>query len=135
MNNHWETHLYTYAVALTQGAAILPENLQGMRQKAINHGHTEGECQRVESEPMEYVRHGFSRSAVVGKNTTARGGGTTRKGYHLKNGVRLISCRSAYGATAAVWLTWAGAPMIMPRDQIAAWLRTARRHQFVEATL
>ena len=35
MKRHWETHLYTYAVALSQGAAILPVNLAGMRAKAI----------------------------------------------------------------------------------------------------
>lgn len=32
---HWETHLYTYAVALTQGTAIRPENLEGMKKKAV----------------------------------------------------------------------------------------------------
>lgn len=72
MTRHWETHLYTYAVALTQGAAILPEKLQGMRQKAISHGHTEGECQIVEADPMEYVQEGFSRLSVLGKAVTMR---------------------------------------------------------------
>ncbi|MFP3384975.1 hypothetical protein [Tritonibacter sp. SIMBA_163] len=55
---HWETHLYTFAVALTAGDAIKPENLAGMRKKAIGHGHTEGECQIVEKDPVRYVRTG-----------------------------------------------------------------------------
>lgn len=55
---HWETHLYTYAVALTQGDKIRPENLSGMRDKAIRHGHTEGECQRVEADPAYWIRTG-----------------------------------------------------------------------------
>lgn len=55
---HWETHLYTYAVALTHGAKIAPENLAGMRAKAVAHGHTEGECQLVEKNTELYIRTG-----------------------------------------------------------------------------
>jgi len=49
--------------------------------------------------------------------------------------VRLISCRSDYGRTAAIWPTWGGGAMNMPRDQVAAWLRTARRENYIEAIL
>lgn len=55
---HWETHLYTYAVALTQGGKIKPENLAGMRRKAIKHGHSEGECLCVERAPSHYIQTG-----------------------------------------------------------------------------
>lgn len=58
---------------------------------------------------------------------------TNSKTYLLKSGVRLISSRSAYGKAAAVWLTWNDYPMNMPRDQIAAWLRTSRRENYIEA--
>jgi hypothetical protein len=58
MPNHWETHLYGYAVALTQGAKIKPENLEGMRAKAIRHGHTEGACMLVEANPQQYISTG-----------------------------------------------------------------------------
>lgn len=57
--NHWETHLYTYAVALTQGYKIKPENLAGMRAKAINHGHTEAECVFVEHNTHLYIAKGI----------------------------------------------------------------------------
>jgi hypothetical protein len=56
--NHWETHLYTFAVAMTQGDKIKPENLQGVRVKAIKHGHTEAECLAVEYNPQHYVTTG-----------------------------------------------------------------------------
>lgn len=69
---HWETHLYTFAVALTQGAAIKPENLKGMRAKAIRKGHTEGECQIVEADPLAYVRDGFKQIGTLGKAITMR---------------------------------------------------------------
>lgn len=55
---HYETHLYTYAIALTQGSAIRPDNLAGMRAKAIAKGHTEGECLCVERNPSHYIRTG-----------------------------------------------------------------------------
>lgn len=55
---HYETHLYTYAVALTQGARIAPENLAGMRAKAILNGHTEGECLCVAKDAGHYIRTG-----------------------------------------------------------------------------
>lgn len=58
MTRHWETHLYTFAVALIAGDKIKPENLAGMRSKAISHGHTEGECLCVERDPSLYVRTG-----------------------------------------------------------------------------
>lgn len=72
MTPHWETHLYTYAVCLTQGPKIKPENLAGIRAKAILRGHTEGECQLVEADPMEYVRDGFKNLSVLGKAVTMR---------------------------------------------------------------
>ncbi|WP_141117896.1 hypothetical protein [Leisingera sp. JC1] len=50
--------IYTYAVALSQGAAILPANLAGMRAKAISKGHTEGQCQIVERDPMRFIKTG-----------------------------------------------------------------------------
>lgn len=56
--NHWETHLYGFAVALTQGEKIKPENLQGMRDKAIKHGHTEEECIFVEGNAPLYIAKG-----------------------------------------------------------------------------
>ena len=59
----------------------------------------------------------------------------SRKVYRLKSGVRLISCRSDYGRTAAIWPTGGGGAMNMPRDQVAAWLRTARRENYIEAIL
>lgn len=58
---HYETHLYTYAVMLTRGDRISPENIRGVRAKAIANGHTEGECRMVESNVQEYIRRGFSR--------------------------------------------------------------------------
>ena len=58
--NHWETHLYGFAVALTQGEKIKPENLQGMRDKAIRHGHTELECLFVEQNTQLYIAKGIS---------------------------------------------------------------------------
>lgn len=60
---HWESMLYTYAVALTCGDRIKPENLAGMRRKALRMGHTEGECLCVELDPAFYVRTGqFARA-------------------------------------------------------------------------
>lgn len=58
--NHWETHLYGFAVALTQGKKIRPENLQRMRDKAIKHGHTEEECVFVEGNTQFYIAKGVS---------------------------------------------------------------------------
>lgn len=58
MSSHWETMLYTYAVALTQGRRIASDNLAGIRSKTIRMGHTEGECQCVESNPRLYIRTG-----------------------------------------------------------------------------
>lgn len=55
---HWETHLYTYAVALIMGASILPHNLQGMKRKAIRNGHTKAEVKAVEADPLAYVQTG-----------------------------------------------------------------------------
>lgn len=57
---HWESHLYTYAVALTQGAAITPENLTGMKNRAKSNGHTEEECRAVEAEPQKFIQDGYS---------------------------------------------------------------------------
>lgn len=56
--NYWETHLYTYAVALTQGPKIKPENLAGMRSKALRNGHTEGQCLCVEKDPKHFIQTG-----------------------------------------------------------------------------
>jgi len=58
VEKHWETHLYTYAVMLTQGDAIKPENLAGVRAKAARHGHTEGELLLVEADPLKYIKTG-----------------------------------------------------------------------------
>lgn len=58
MTKHFETHLYTFAVALTQGHAILPANLAGMRAKALMHGHTEAECSGIEANPQAYITDG-----------------------------------------------------------------------------
>jgi hypothetical protein len=55
---HWETHLYTYAVALTQGDRITPDNLAGMRRKAIAHGHTDRDCQSVETNSSTFIKTG-----------------------------------------------------------------------------
>lgn len=55
---HWETHLYTYAVALTQGDKVKRENLEGMRLKAIKHGHSEAECRAVCYNPQAYISTG-----------------------------------------------------------------------------
>ncbi|MFY0633666.1 MAG: hypothetical protein JXQ91_07635 [Vannielia sp.] len=57
---HWETHLYTFAVMLTQGDRIKPENLAGVRAKAKMRGHTEGDCQLVERDPQAFIRDGFA---------------------------------------------------------------------------
>ena len=56
--NHWETHLYTYAVMLAQGDKIKPRNLAGVRAKAMRHGHTEAECMAVETDPQNYIKTG-----------------------------------------------------------------------------
>lgn len=56
--NHWETHLYTFAVALQQGAKIRAVNLERMRAKAIRFGHTESECQFVEQHTQLYISTG-----------------------------------------------------------------------------
>jgi len=58
MSKHWETHLYTYAVALIVGAAIKPDNLRGMKRKALRHGHTPGEVSAMEADPLTYVQTG-----------------------------------------------------------------------------
>jgi hypothetical protein len=68
--NHWETHLYTYAVALQQGTKIRLVNLEGMRAKAIRFGHTEGECQFVEQHTQLYIS--------TGKLVVTRHGGQAR---------------------------------------------------------
>lgn len=66
--NHWETHLYGFAVALTQGAKIKPENLQGMRDKALRHGHTEAECLFVEQNAQLYIAKGILELESVREN-------------------------------------------------------------------
>ena len=55
---HYETHLYTYANFLYAGEKIKPDNLIKMRDKAIRNGHTEGECQCVELDPLYYIKTG-----------------------------------------------------------------------------
>jgi|GEM_PF-6030467 len=57
--NHWETHLYSYAVALTQGDKIKPKNLAALKKKAINHGHSEQECRLVETHTNHYIANGL----------------------------------------------------------------------------
>ena len=59
--NHWETHLYTYAVMLTQGDKIRPENLAGVRKKALRFGHTERECCAVERNAQRYISTGIAK--------------------------------------------------------------------------
>lgn len=66
--NHWETHLYTYAVALTQGDKITPDNLAGMRAKAIKHGHTEADCAFVESNTRLFIAKGVLASEPEREN-------------------------------------------------------------------
>lgn len=61
---HWQTHLYTYAVMLTQGDAIKPENLAGVRAKALRHGHTPLEVVSVELDPQAYIRTGKTAQAI-----------------------------------------------------------------------
>ena len=56
--NYWETHLYTFAVAVSQGDNIKPENLAGMRRKAINNGHSEADCQFVVDNNKLYISKG-----------------------------------------------------------------------------
>lgn len=58
MQRHWETRIYTYAVMLTQGDKIKPENLSGVRRKALNRGHTEGELLCIENDPARFIRTG-----------------------------------------------------------------------------
>ena len=58
---HWETHLYTYAVALTRGDKIKPENLVVYRSKALRHGHTEEECRSVEQNTALYIEKGIAK--------------------------------------------------------------------------
>lgn len=55
INRHWETHLYTFAVAYSQRLRITPENLAGMRAKAIRHGHPEWQCAAVEANPSQFI--------------------------------------------------------------------------------
>ncbi|QDP64860.1 MAG: hypothetical protein Unbinned5081contig1001_17 [Prokaryotic dsDNA virus sp.] len=56
--HYWETHLYTYAVALIVGQAILVENMAAIRKKAIRHGHTVSEVRAVEADPVAYAQTG-----------------------------------------------------------------------------
>lgn len=54
---YWETHLYTYAVALTQGLAIRSENLKGIRAKAIKEqGY--GTVLLLELDPSHFISTG-----------------------------------------------------------------------------
>ena len=73
---HWETHLYTYAVALTQGQHIKPENLAGMRRKAIKNGHSETECLFVQENTTLYISKGIvdleGFISRIGNGTLAR---------------------------------------------------------------
>lgn len=55
IKRHWETHLYTFAVAYSQRLRIKPENLAGMRRKAIKHGHTEAQCAAVEADASRFI--------------------------------------------------------------------------------
>ena len=58
MTHHAETHLYTFAVALTQFDAIKPSNLEGVRLKALAHGFTEGDILAVNIDPQTYIKTG-----------------------------------------------------------------------------
>lgn len=55
---HYETHLYTYAVALTQGDLIRADNLKKLRNKTLRDGHSEGEILCVERGPSHYIKTG-----------------------------------------------------------------------------
>ena len=54
---YWQTHLYTYAVSLSLGDLIRPENLAGQRAKAARH-HTAAEIEGVELCPWAFMRYG-----------------------------------------------------------------------------
>lgn len=56
---HYESHLYSYAVALTQGDRIAPDNLKKLRAKAARHHFTEGDLQAVEADPELYIQTGL----------------------------------------------------------------------------
>ena len=51
MPRHWETYLYSFAVAYAQRQ----ENAAAMRRKAIAHGHTEAQCAAVEAHPRRFI--------------------------------------------------------------------------------
>lgn len=59
MTPHYQTHLYGFAYAVLQKQA----NETAMRRKALANGHTEGECQLVENNPLEYIHNGFKNPA------------------------------------------------------------------------
>lgn len=58
IENHWKTHLFTYAVSYWNRANFTPEDLASIRDKAIRAGHTEGQCQRVEFDPAHFIKTG-----------------------------------------------------------------------------
>jgi len=68
--NHWETHLYTYAVALTQGDKIRPENLAGTRAKAIKEQGL-GIVLLLELDPQLYISTGKTTSPSARQEATS----------------------------------------------------------------
>lgn len=54
---HWETHLYTYAVALTQGIKIRPDNLAGIKAKAVKEQGL-GTVLLLELDPQYFIKTG-----------------------------------------------------------------------------
>jgi hypothetical protein len=63
MTHHSQTHLYGYAVAAKQRQ----DNAPAMRAKAIRHGHTEGECARVDLDPQRYIATGTLALTQLGE--------------------------------------------------------------------
>jgi hypothetical protein len=70
MKNHWQTHLYTYAVALTQGDKIKPENLEGTRAKAVKEKGL-GMVLLVELDPQHFIATGQTTTPQVVRDKAA----------------------------------------------------------------
>lgn len=70
MKNHWDTHLYTYAVALTQGDKIRPENLEGMRGKAVKEKGL-GVVLLVQLDPHHFIATGETTTPQVQRDKAA----------------------------------------------------------------
>lgn len=70
MKRHYETHLYTYAVALTQGDRIRPENLAGMRAKAAKEKGL-GMVLLVELDPQHFIATGETTTPQIAREKAA----------------------------------------------------------------